>query len=188
MKTQYRDWKLDVEAGDVILYHTGFSYKPVSWLALLIRLFTKSYWNHAGLVVQIEGRLFISEALGGGVRVRPLSYYLDRRFCKIKLLKLKAFHEPGALPEITARAFDKLGCKYDIKNLFDHLWKAITGGKWTGYTENHAAGAMVCSEYVAYCYSLKGWWMWTAGDLDAHPDFYSAFDETNIQIIPFPGK
>ena len=174
---QYRNAILDLQAGDVILFHTALSFAPVSWLAWGIRKVTKSYWNHAALVLEIEGRIFIAEAFGGGVRLRPASYFLDRRRNKIKVLRPTYTH----LVRAKVKAMDKLGCKYDFGALFQHLWKAIRG-KWTGHTGDFAAGKMVCSEYVAYCLGLTEWWTWTAADLDSESEFLNCFDESKTSL------
>ncbi len=168
----YRNSEIEVRPGDVILYHTALSFAPVSWLAWGIRKVTKSNWNHAALVLEIEGRTFIAEAFGGGVRLRPASYFLDRQRNRIKVLRPVYSN----LLNAKAKALDKLGCKYDFLAVLQHLWKAIRG-KWTGHTGDSAAGRMVCSEYVAYCLGLTEWWTWTAADLDRYTFFKRVFNE-----------
>ncbi|MFW5847910.1 MAG: hypothetical protein ACOCVF_03240 [bacterium] len=46
----------DIETGDIVVFHSRFMLKYMaswwlSWLAWIIRKLTKSYWNHAGVLI-----------------------------------------------------------------------------------------------------------------------------------------
>lgn len=66
--------------GDIILT------RGTSWLSKTIRFFDKSYYNHAGVVMKANDRLFIVDSNAGGVKPEFLSVRLkdNEDFCIIR--------------------------------------------------------------------------------------------------------
>lgn len=143
-------------------------FSPVTWLAAAIRLFTGVRYNHAGVVVENWGTLFINEALGNGIRARPLKKYLHRPSSSYLILRPKNPYFNERFFAVTAN--DLLGTKYGFKDIFYQAWYRVTG-VWHGRTEAKAANAMVCTEYVAYLHGLRQWWKYSAKELLESKEF-----------------
>lgn len=164
MIVQYKSDTIDIQSGDIILFRTGFTwYDPLTWLSAAIRFFTKCYYNHCGICVINWGKPFINESNIKGVIARPLSKYIIRDKTKIIILRDKA-----TLNEkyISTTANEMLGTKYDFSSLFFYQLYFRLTGKWIGRTKEAAVkDGMVCSEYVAWCYNLNSWWLYSAKEL-----------------------
>lgn len=169
----YRGTNLELQSGDIILYHDSLGLQPVTWLAKAIQLFTRSYYNHAGVVISNWNKLFINEARGTGLISRPLENCIERKGCKIMVRRpTYKFWES----DLCVRANSKLGTKYDKEALLDNLWY-ITFGKWIGRTKQNAESKMVCSEYVAWVHRMNGWWMKNPKDLANSDLFITIYTE-----------
>jgi hypothetical protein len=165
-----------LQSGDIVIFRNEFVwYQPITWLATLIRFFTKSPYNHAGIVVTSWGVPMINEALGGGIRCRPADKYLARRKSSILILRPKV---PVDEREFCIQANSLIGTKYNFKGLIDQLIYRVTG-RWTGHTGRFAEtyNRLICTQYVAWCYGLHAWWKYSVKELLDNNDFvvvYSA--------------
>jgi len=137
------------KTGDIILFHTPVKwYSPMSWLAGLIRVFTKCRYNHVGVVILNWGVPFLNEATATGVTTMPLK----DRFgdSPIRILR---YNNPIKEDTFAIKANDKVGhTGYDFSGL---LWFQLIyqlTGHWLGHTGAAAEGKMYCGEYAAWMF------------------------------------
>jgi hypothetical protein len=160
----YKGKYLDIKSGDVILFRSEFVWKqPVTWLSVLVRFFTKCYYNHCGIIIKNWGVPFVNESLAKGVVTRPLQEHIVRSKTKILIIRPKWNFEEKMM---CVRSNSMLGEKYGFSTLlFYQLFYRITG-KWIGRAKEAAEkDGMVCSEYVAWCFNLNKWWLYSAKEL-----------------------
>ena len=170
---EYAHCRARFETGD-ILFFKGQS--PVSWL---IRLLTRSFYSHVGLVYwhsapQTQRRLYCIEAVGTGVRVILMSelkkryrggidcYYVDR----LEPVKVKA----------VAFSFAQLGKLYDTQSLL-RFFLAIVFGKVEQARQNDL---WFCSELVAAAYATQG-----EALTPSKPDYTSAHDLAESEHVTY---
>lgn len=117
--------------------------------------------------------LFLNEARGKGIIARPLELYLERKGCKIAILRRKY---PFSEREFCTRANSKLGTKYDIEALLDNaIYRTFK--KWIGRTKENAESKMVCSEYAAWSHRMLQWWLVAPADILNHEEFIIIYKE-----------
>jgi hypothetical protein len=166
----------DFKTGDIILFHTPLVwYKPMSWLSALIRLFTKSYYNHVGVVVCNWGVPFLNEAIEIGVTPIMLSERINGSDIRVIRPKSPIMDEKT----FAMQANSKLGrTGYDFKGLlFYQLIYQLTG-HWLGHTDaGHADRRMYCAEYGAWMYKniFKDWWEVAPNVIDQSVAFFTVF-------------
>lgn len=148
----------------VIFVHNPLQWKfPVSSTIVwpLIRLFSRSYWNHCALMCEITAEPFgnefvIVEALGKGVTQTPYEEWRTRAERNIEEIVLNI--ECDWLP-------DAIGRPYDYASL---LWwkllKKITG-RWYGPRWEQAKKAVFCSELCAMVIGINEPWGIDPGEL-----------------------
>jgi hypothetical protein len=160
----YKGQSLDVKSGDSVLFRNEFIWdEPMTYLSAAVRFFTKCFYNHCAIIIKDWDIPFINESNAKGVITRPMQEHIERTKTKIIILRPKfAFDEK----EFCIRANSLLGTKYGFSDLlFYQLLYRVTG-IWKGRTEQAAINdGMVCSEYVAWCYNLPNWWLYSSGEL-----------------------
>lgn len=166
----------DFKTGDLILFHTQLKwYSPMSWLSVAIRFFTKSYYNHIGVVVVNWGVPFLNEAIETGIITIPLTERLDGRAIRVIRPK-KAIDEKS----FAVKANSKLGhTGYDFSGLIIYQLIFQMTGHWLGHTD--AGGAdkrMYCGEYAAWNYPkyFPKWWQTAPSEEDKSKDFNTQFE------------
>lgn len=150
-----------MRAGDVILFKTKFHLlKPMSWLSSLIRLFTKSKYNHVGLFIESWGEMFLIEAIGKGVIVRPCTY-MNRPGNDILILEPNFDYDSK---ELSKKVTKQLGKSYNYKLLIlEQAWYRLTGDWWGRTNVNHnQEKSFVCSSLIAWAFCFPEWWKWSA--------------------------
>lgn len=130
---RYDEARDEIRSGDLLAWsHRGWG----SWYDFQIqavRIFTQSEYSHVGIAWVIAGRVFVLEAVGGGVRIMPLSALLPCYW-----LRLGATWTPAA----EAAALGEVGKPYSkLQAIAAFLGRLRAGadGKWQ------------CAEY--------GWWV-----------------------------
>lgn len=172
----YKGQNIQVQSGDVVLFHSGFLwYRPMTYLSAAIRLFTKCYYNHTGLIVSNWQVHFINEALAQGVTARPLQDHIHRSKTNILILRPKT---PIAEEQFCVKANGEVGENYDYRNLliYQLIYRIIH--TWVG-TKNDAAvkDGFVCSEYVAWAYNLPNWWKYSTAEIYKSDQFQIIYQE-----------
>lgn len=164
----------DFKTGDIILFHTKFVwYKPLSWLSALIRFFTKSYYNHVGVVVRNWDVPFINEAVETGVHAVPL---VDR----IGSHQIRVIRPIKGVDERTfaVRANSKIGhTGYDFSGLLFYQLIFQLTGHWLGHTGVHAEGVMYCGEYAGFCHAeyFHNYWKTAPSDENKSEYFFEVY-------------
>jgi hypothetical protein len=171
----YRGQYIDLRSGDVVLFRNEFVWRhPKTWISAAVRFFTKCYYNHCGIIIFDWNMPMINEATGKGVIARPLKEYLERNKTKIIILRFSPMPPERA---IAMRANAKLGTKYDVGSLVIHQLIYRTLGIWIGRTEEQAEKKMVCSEYVAWCFRLNNWWLYSSAEIFNDNRFTKIYQE-----------
>jgi len=138
-------------------------YQPVSYLSVLIRLFTKSYWNHTAVgVVLGDTRLVhcVLDANQNGVVLEPWDIW-------VKKYGSKKYEITPSNKEINESDLLKyVGRGYDFLSVF--IWQPIyiLTGKWLGKTGIDASDKTYCTEIYSFVHGLKDPERITTGDLE----------------------
>jgi hypothetical protein len=174
MNTSYKGVALDLRSGDIVLYRNEWMWNhPITYLSVLVRLFTQCYYNHCASVVINWDKVTLNEALGKGVVARPAENHLVRSRSKIKIIRPKKIVEE----QYCTKANSALGKPYDFQNLiFAHLLHRLVG-VWLGKKGDQETTRMVCSEYCAWTHNLNNWWKLSARELEESPFFEVVYIE-----------
>lgn len=150
----------------VLVRHNFEWYNPATWISAAIRKFTKSYWNHAAILLEEDGQLFVVEARSSGIVAATMEHWLEHRRNKVFAV---GFPKEGTkAPEaIKKRIKSAYGKPYDTEALV--LWQPlrILFGKWFGGTSKN--GKLTCSEFVGLCwieYFPNIWFHLTPADIE----------------------
>lgn len=145
-----------LRTGDILLYRSNHL------LGKLIRFFTRSTVNHAGIVVELWGELFVAESEAKGFVLNRVADSIRGRDILVR----------RHLISVNTRSFAILIAgmvgkhRYDYFSLlFFQVVYAVTG-KWIGKEDKHASKRLYCSEAVAYIYNkeisiMRNWWEYT---------------------------
>jgi hypothetical protein len=148
--------------GQVISVHTPFEWnKPLRYLSVLIRFFTKSFWNHSAIIYVASGIPFVAESDINGVVMYPLKNMSPNKTIRIYSLNL---------PVDSGRIVSRVGIsKYDFRALFIHHLVNIYFGIWIGPKSPGAAyERFTCSEFVAWCLNFPSAYRTRPDELDKH--------------------
>lgn len=130
-------------------------------ISRLIMRFTKSRWSHTALAMRIDGKLFVIDAQKDGWNIRPFDAWHAKYNYEILVCRSYKSNYKYSQTYIKERALGKIGVTaYDFESLFlRQPWSLLTG-KWRnrGAKEDDR---MVCSEAVAWCYSIEEWYKMT---------------------------
>ena len=142
-----------IKTGDILLEHTKFQpFKvPVSILSLLIRIFTGSKWNHAGIAVRENGKVYIIDSLAKGVVKRTWEEFRQPENKEVSLWRVKSNYQYRTMAETKEEANSMVGLPYDLANLLIHQFVNLVFKVWIGKVEQ-AQDKLACSELVAYLY------------------------------------
>jgi hypothetical protein len=147
--------------------------KPKTWLAPLIRFFTKFEYNHSVVFIVRDGITWVYEAKAEGVvKSRFLDWKFDVTTEKALLLEPLFNFNLDVFEETCEKS---LGTKYDFEStLFHQLIRQLTNERvWIGQkTIEHASREVNCSEFAAFLYwrasqhrMFDNWYMADPSDL-----------------------
>ena len=166
--------KQNLKTGDVILTH------GTSWLAQAIRFFTRSYFNHAILVVEIWGEKCLLEAQKEGLVLNTISESLTNK--KFKVLRLKSCSSglpPEKEKELAMFVMPMLGKhRYDFASLVIAQPIKQIFNVWIGRRNSKASKKLYCSEFVALVYNrmfkfFPFWYETTPKDLNNSTTYFT---------------
>jgi hypothetical protein len=148
----YKEVRSRIANGDVLAFH----YAKWSPFSQLISLWTRSRISHVGMVMRVNGRVAVIEALEGcGVRVYPVSKILSSGR-KLEWYALK----PGIdRREVVHEALGHWGQRYASPWQFIRSFSVVTKwllDKW-GVRNDISTKRFFCSEFVAWCLRAGGW-------------------------------
>mgnify|MGYP001168845010 CR=1 FL=1 len=133
---KYADFRPLIKTGDLLAFSHTAKGTFYDFQIHMVRKATESEFSHVGIAYVANGRVFILEAIGSGVRMFPLSRYLP--FYHVT--------NPIELSEKALNwAFETLGAEYESKLLM--LVKSIVNIK---LNDNKR---FQCSEYVNGIYA-----------------------------------
>lgn len=139
----YNTVRHKMRTGDLILWSSN------TILGWLIQKFTKSDVNHASLVIKFnqydKERVYVLEALAGGVVLRALSERLENHKGRARWYGTKPEFS-NLTTHVGAMALMKVGTKYDYKSLFKQAFSRVSAD----------ARAFFCSEYWWWCWKMCG--------------------------------
>jgi len=129
----------------------------------LIRYFTKSNYNHAQLVRDFNGKLYICESEVTGFRVTKTldKWWMEQEEKQRDFIVIN-------IPTYSRKRFDEvLGNKYDA-------------GYWTYLTKKFSSMlSSNCFQTIAYIFRLKDYWLATANTLLAS---YKTVGKNKIKV------
>ena len=136
---KYADARSQIRTGDA-LFFSGGNWK--SWYGIqimLVRMFKPSKWSHVGMAWAENGRVFIMESVGSGIRLNPLSNDMPCGWVS----------RPQPLTEDAVQwAFKRIGAKYPQK------WKMVLNKAFGMKVD--LAGRMDCSDYFLHINAADG--------------------------------
>lgn len=130
----------------IILIHNPFELrKPRTWLALIIRLVTRSCWNHCAVVVELDGVESVSD-FQEHYKLRPFSEWVSEdKNRQVRFKKLDSVKDNRWLNDQIQFASGRFK-GYDWLKLVNHLTKRKLG--FVIFKENE--NRFVCSEWVEF--------------------------------------
>ena len=173
----YKKVRSRIANGDVLAFH----YSRTSLFSQLISLRTRSRISHVGMVMRVNGRVAVIEALeGAGVRVYPVSKILSSG----RKLEWYALRPGLDRREIVHEALGHWGQKYASPWQFVRSFSWLTKwclDKWD-IRNDISTKRFFCSEFVAHC--LK------AGGLedDTAPSLMAPADICELECLERKGK
>jgi hypothetical protein len=129
---EYKDIRPTIKSGDLIAWSSGHG-----WQVNIVRIFTRSEYNHVGIAWVVDDRVFVVEAVpGDGIRVALLSehrpfYHVSHGDAFVWTADMERF------------MLSKVGEKYS-------KWEAILG--FFNKTSNNARWE--CAELVRETYAV----------------------------------
>lgn len=106
---KYSEIRNTIKTGDVLAWSEG-DFKSWKGIQLsIVRMFTRSTYNHVGVAYVVGGRVFVVEAVVPYVRIYPLSKVLPCYYMKVPF---------DATPEMEERMLQLVGLPYS-------KWEAI---------------------------------------------------------------
>lgn len=149
-----------IKEGDIILVHNKRINTIPLFLGAIIRLLTKSFYNHSANVVLLYGELYVYEAIGKGcVITQRLKDYLQDNSRVLEVVSTNV-----DITEYRKRVKETIGKKYDYTSLLWHYILFLITKKWYGHTHEHSTKKFVCFELSMYLHNKK-WWGITAKDI-----------------------
>ena len=137
----YQNNRNFIRTGDALQWRSN---SVIGWA---IRYFSKGYWNHTSLAVNIANydRKFQLEALEKGITLTAISNSVQNYDGEIHVLPLKAEFDDyrGIIHKI---AFEQVGKKYDYQSLFKQMFGRVSLN----------AEKLFCSEFAYYCWKEAG--------------------------------
>lgn len=110
----YSDVENTIQSGDLLAWSTKGIKQPIDIICHIVRIFTKSEYDHVGIAWKIGGRLFVIDAVPPTVRIFPLEK------------KLPFYHIPMNVewnPKAESLLLSKIGDKYSVWQAFLSYFK-----------------------------------------------------------------
>ena len=144
----------NLRTGNILLCHTKKGLE-----ARIIRAVLNSFWNHAAVVLQLQGQTFIVEAAGGKLLgVTPYATWLQQRERIIEVI-------PATCPEVDLLSY--CGTTYDLTSCFNLLLKKLFG-TWYGRKTGKGKQKIYCFEFVALVHGIERWYEATPASIIKH--------------------
>jgi len=153
-----------------------------------IQKFIDAKINHAGVLIWLENKLYVSEAVGSGLQLVSWEEYInsDKGFIILKPNGLSAkfdidYIKHSILSQTKAHKYDYLSLL--VFQPIRHLCRKLFGKSiWLGKKGKYAKKRFFCSEWVAYLYNIyygkfPSWWLTDPADIQKGTFFTSYLPE-----------
>jgi len=142
-----------LKTGDVVIQHTqSFFFKPLTWSSYIIRLMTKSKWNHSGEVFILGEDIYILESIWGGITLTPWSEFI-KQDAFIKIIRLKGFENKFNKKDYLIKGLRQLDKRYDYWGILK-IFIYICTGKRDNISKRRSMTRRWCSEFNAWMKDL----------------------------------
>lgn len=146
-----------LKTGDVFLQRTGFiRYRPITWFAWLIRVFTKSYYNHTSECIMIDRKPYMVESLWKWVTLRSWDMWLKvdmpRDMARLRMDWFELVTDSDEEYKYIDKALAEVTKGYDFKGIVKMFLYIITGKRNQDWLTSETE--WWCSEFTAYMKDL----------------------------------
>jgi len=162
----YKRIKIDMinlQPGDIILYNTpkkfsiGVAIKFfMRRYAKKLKLVKKEVYNHSATVIDLYDTIYVGEAIGTGINIRPFELVYGSRLNRIKVLTPKKAYSKAEKNKISKVVVERvlIPTRYDFLNFWYQIrmiMKTTRTGKkeWVGPTGKKASKRLYCTEASA---------------------------------------
>jgi hypothetical protein len=134
----------------------------------IIKLVTKSKWNHTAIYAEVWDTPGVIEAQMDGINWKPWDAWVEKYNYDFIVYRKDQIHNRK---NILRRAFTKCGhTGYDfVAFILRHPWQLITG-KWKSRGDNKEDDRMICSEFSGWVYNMPDWYKMTPDMQKKHLD------------------
>jgi Permuted papain-like amidase enzyme, YaeF/YiiX, C92 family len=149
----YSKYRSQFKDGDILMF------KGSGIISSIIKWKTKSAYSHAGIVAWWNERLMVLEAVGSGVKARPISYLLEHYHGSFDYYRTKEEVKISAdeRRKMITFAQEQLGKEYAIIQSIKFFFRLLLGLKMTRREKTKPAGKFFCSQYVSAVYNAGGY-------------------------------
>ena len=167
--------QLEARSGLILSCNKKFNWRDIkTYTSLFIRLGNKSNWSHTARTILIHNILFVIDSDFGlgrnGIAITPWEEWRKNKndlfvYDPIDASRVNRY-DPNMIVNQDKKALAQCGvATYDLNSFGSQIKKAITG-HWEGETDEVAASSQFyCSEFVAWIYSVKKWYLMTPDNL-----------------------
>ena len=154
---------MKLKCGDILIC------KADRLIPKIIKLVTKSEWNHSAIYVEVWGMPGVIEAQMDGINWKPWDAWVKEYKYEYIVYRKKTLLDVES--SIARKAFEKCGhTGYDCFSfVLRHHWKIFTG-KWKDRVEEIEGKKMICSEYVGWVYDMTRWYQMNPDDQKKYLD------------------
>lgn len=190
---------MELLTGDILMVSTkkkDSAYRQ--FLADVIKKFQGSKWTHAGIIVVMDGIVYVSEAERHGIGYGTLKYYSDPEKYELKIKRYK-----GNVTERDRNVIKHLctdwsnDVKYGFINLLFFQSTKFIAKRWFNKdiwlgekSLEKAKERMTCGKWTAYVYHevfgiLPKWNRFSPSDVDESPEFVDVDVDMPTNLITY---
>lgn len=159
---------MKLESGDILICTSN---RPIP---TLIKWATKSKWTHTSQYFKVDNVDYIIEAQMDGIHLKLFKDWEEKYKYEYIVYRRKSFGKDPKMAEmelerIKNRAFSKIWATgYDFVSFCLRQPLKLITGKFKYRGEEREVERMICSEYTAWIYELRGWWKMTPDDVEKY--------------------
>jgi hypothetical protein len=166
--------------GDILLVHTNGKGIYRGFVPRAIRAITESYWNHAAILLNVNGELYVFESIEGGPKLttRLDDYLVEIEEGEREVAVVGEVFDDTQLKNMYNSLPYVMSSKYDwFSLLWFQLWRHIRiklsrlfgfrkDFKYRGKKHHKALKRVFCSELVAFLRGYKDFWTMVPADIE----------------------
>ena len=155
-----KDFPKDLKDGDIIITHNYFDIKDKNtWLSPFVRFFTnlwektKSPFNHAQAIVELNSQLYLFDAKGDGFQPRGTAYEYYKRKEKYYICVLRPkFEFDSTLYKEAVLRYKGLKYDYGTTMATQPVYQLTNERLWLG-KDNDDKSRVNCTEVIGYIWN-----------------------------------